>query len=245
MLRESLQLSTSALPTARMRVVLTLDHAVELTATTLLEPLDIHVPQHWYIPKMLEALAGKVPSLAPHRAGMERLHGHRDHVQHQGIVPSPEDIRLFMAQADSFIRDAVAEVLKRDLDEFSPIELVSDEAAKARLQSAREAIAAGDYRTALRDAAVGFALGSFIWRSQNRGPSSRSGYLARRVADAIGGAASAAAGGGPFAMPDRDRLSQFAQQFGTNLALSGALAHALQDLLEPVEMARFGVDVQQ
>ena len=241
LLNDALQHAEDAFPVTRMRVILSLDHAIEILVSTLLPELLVRVDRSWGLPKMLGELCIKKSSLQSHRTPIERLRRLRDRVQHDGIVPSSEDIRQAIVQAEAFIRDAVREVLGKELEEFSPVMLIDNKKAREHLQKAEQALGQRDYATALTEAAIGFAIGwaNFRWNLFSRFHRRSWSYqIAEEILRGIGNSAKDAA---------RDvrepLLQKFADKFERRLR-SFKLREKFEELTEPIELARYGIDMQ-
>jgi|GEM_PF-5154894 len=242
LLNDALQHAGDTFPVTRMRVILSLDHAIEILVSTLLPELRVIVDRSWGLPKMMQELCTQKPALQSHRTPIERLRRLRDRVQHDGIVPSSEDIRQATVQAEAFIRDVVREVLDKELEEFSPVMLIYDEKARERLQKAEQALRQRDYSTAVIEAATGFAIGwanfrfNLFSRFHRR---SWSHQIAEELIRGIGNAARKAA---------RDvretTLQRFAERFKRELIGSFELREKFEELTEPIELARYGIDMQ-
>lgn len=241
MLFDALQLAGQSLPIARMRCILSLDHSVEMITATLLSELGVKVERDWSLSKMLEELCKQKENLQSYKQPMERLRRLRDRVQHDGIVPSPEDIRQFVGQVEAFIRDAIREVLGKELEECSPVFLVADDHAREHLRKAEEALAGNDFREAVKEAAISFATGWRNFRSQVYSYRSWSEQLAEEFQRAIGMAAKDAA----REVTDQNSkkaLVQFASYFEKRLG-SFNFRKVFQVLTEPLEVARHGMDM--
>jgi len=241
MLFDALQIAGQNLPIARMRCILSLDHAVEMIAVTLLSELGITVDRNWSLPKMLEELSERKEDLKSYRQPIERLRRLRDRVQHDGVVPSPEDIRQFVGQVEAFIRDAIREVLGKELEECSLVSLVADEQAREHLKNSEEALARNDFRGAVKEVAISFA---FYWRNfRDRVYLYRSWteHIADKFAQAIGDAAREAARK-TTETNIRKYLEQCAKEFAWQLR-SFKIREVFEQLAEPLELARYGVDM--
>lgn len=243
LLYEALQLMGDNFPVSRMRIFLSLDHAIEILLSTLLSELNVTVDRSWGLPKMLEELISQKPKLGSHRTPIERLRRLRDRVQHDGIVPSPEDVRQASLEAEAFIRGAVREVLDQELEEFSPIMLIADEKAREHLKKAEQALQQGDYSAATKEAAAGFAIGwrNFTPRLSNRFPYLFSEKLLRELSHIIGKAMKGAA-----EKVKVDTFKHFADSFESKLHSSKPsyeLDALLKELIEPIEMAQYGIDM--
>ena len=75
-----------------MRVILTLDHAIDLLLHTILPELDVSVDRGWARHTLVEKLFEVKPSVRSHGMPVEHLHQLRNRVQHDGITPSQEDV---------------------------------------------------------------------------------------------------------------------------------------------------------
>jgi len=233
-LQEAVQHTSDPLPFTRMRLIWALDNAIELLLCTLLPEMGVRVERNWSLQKMMEELAGKKSLLQSHRTPIERLRRLRDRVQHDGIIPSPEDVRQAAVQAESFIRDAVREVLGKELEKVSPAELIQDEKAREHLLEAEKSLQNNDYRLAVREAAVAFDLG---WTSFRLHSSPRwRRHLGEELVNEIANAAKNAARAGS------QEIKMFARKFAEELERSH-VRQKLEELIEPLELARYGVDM--
>ena len=238
-LTEVLQRVPDPLPVARMRVVWALDYAIELLLSTLLPKLGVSDVSGWPLPRMLQELLQRTPSLASHHAPIRRLRSLRNRVQHDGVIPSVEDVRQVVVEAESFVRDTLREVLGKELEEISIAELVNDETARQCLFEAQEALQREDYRTAIAQSARAFDAG---WREarrqQSRSHHSWGREVSERVVESIAEALQEAAND----MEAKD-LEEFAERFASANALSQS-AEALYELAEPLELAYYGIDLR-
>jgi len=124
MLSEGIEDAKNASDLARMRAILALDHAVELVVATLLSELRIDVKPKTFLPEMLRALCNEREALKSHLMPIVTLHNRRNAVQHEGLVPSTEEVRLQAVYAEGFVRDSVREVENKELEEISLASLI-------------------------------------------------------------------------------------------------------------------------
>jgi hypothetical protein len=240
-LLDALDLASDALPVGRMRAVLSLDQASELLLSVVLPlpGLDVTPQRDWPLQKMLDELCQRKPALQPYRAGIGRLRRVRDRVQHDGVVPSAEDIRQMRLQTDAFIRDVVREVLQKELEELSPVEFISYDEARHHLLEAERALRMDDYETAVTEAAIGFSIGRQQFHAETLSYESWSRRLIDRLLNDLGEAATKAA-----RRVRSTELKEFASGFDSNVHSFG-LASAFQELVEPLEIARYGLDAHR
>jgi len=172
LLSEAATLQENTLPISRMKTVLTLDHAIELLTATLLSHLGISVDKDCPLPKMLAQLTSKVPDLQQFKSHIDSLRRLRNLVQHDGIVPSFEDIRQLVPYAEVFVRTAVETVLRQKLEQFLPVLLINDGDAREHLLQAEQALWERDFPKATREAAIAFEIGwrNFILSQRNKIP---------------------------------------------------------------------------
>ncbi len=241
MLADALQHSKQNLPTARMRCVLSLDHAVEIIVVTLLSELGTAVERSWSLPKMLEELSEQHKALKPHRQPIERLRRVRDRVQHDGIVPSPEDVRQFVGQVEAFIRDSIREVLGKELEECSLVSLVADEQAREHLINSERAIARNDPRLAVREAAISFALYWKHFCTRVRNHWSWNDRLVNSFSYAVTSAAKEVARKATE-KGIRESWISFAREVDYQLT-SLRNQREFTRLVRPLELAQFGIDM--
>ena len=122
------QAARDPLAYARMRAVLAFDEAIELVVVTLLPPSG-NPPK---LPKpgkpldeYLALLVHGYPELAAHLAPVGRVRRNRNAVKHEGSVASFETVQESATAADHFIRSAVRAALRLELEEVTPLTLVS------------------------------------------------------------------------------------------------------------------------
>ncbi len=238
-LQEAILLADEYVPLARMRTVLSLDQAAELLLTSVLPELNVAVKREWPLSKMLEKLCEQKPALQSHRTPMERLRRLRDRVQHDGIVPSSEDTRQMRVQAESFTRDAIREVLQKELEELSPVALIKHDESRRHVESAEEALHSGDYATAVTEAAVGFAIGWTTVKTKEFLSGSSRRDLSETLLRGIGRAAEDAA------RTIRDaQIREFANEFDSQLQVLDSRS-GLRQLSEGLEMLRYGIGLER
>ncbi len=241
LLNESLQLIGDTFPLSRMKVILSLDHAIEILLATILPILGIKVDRNWGIPKMLEELSSCKSPLQSHQTPIERLRRLRDRVQHDGVIPSLEDVRQYAVQAEVFVRDTIREVLGKELEELSPIELINDTDVREHLRKAELALQDHDNKTAVKEAAIGFEIGWRKFKVQliNQGVYfSRADQIANELARAIGEAAEEAA-----KHIYNPTIEEFARKLKWELN-SFRLRDVLAELTEPFELSQYGIDIK-
>lgn len=221
--------SVGPLPTDRMKAVLQLDHSTELLLLTLL-PLTGERPRREdNLPTLLQRLTEAKQALASHRGAIERIRRLRDRVQHDGLIPSPEDARTAAVETESFARAAVREILQCELEELTLVSLVEDPQAVEHLLRAEDLMRGSDYEGTCKEAAVAFALGRRNILSEAF-PVVRArggGEIVRRLFREIGEAARRAVPRG-----HRNELSDFAQKFQSELSRRDFF---IGDLFEPLE----------
>lgn len=238
-LSEVTQLSGNDSPTARMRLVLTADQAVELLASTLLAYLNQKVKRDASMGDFMSQLCALKPSLRSHEHSVGRLRRLRDRVQHDGIVPSPEDALIMLAHADAFIHDAVREVMGAELEEFSPVSRIADEQARKHLIEAMQALKESKYPQAVISAAIAFESARHNLVDRNPRLGRRYGQVGD-LAGAIGEAVSRT-GSDP-----RRPYSKYKgiEEFGRELARElrgGRFSRILFDVVDEIEASRFGI----
>jgi len=238
-LSEAVQLSGNDSPTARMRLVLTADQAVELLASTVLTRLNQKVKRDASMGDLMSQLCALKPSLQSHDNSVGRLRRLRDRVQHDGVVPSREDARVMLAHAEAFIRDAVREVMGGELEEFSPISQIADEEARKHLIGAMEALKEADYSEAVANAAVAFefARRNYVDRHPQLGWRYRQ---AGELADALGEAVSST--GWQYRLDPKVKAE--IQEFGHNLSKElrvGRFSRILVEVVDEIEASRYGI----
>lgn len=238
MLSEALQEPDDALPFKRMRVILTLDHAIEMLLGTALSELGIRVRRDSPLPDLLQQLCQQCPGLASHQTPIQRLRELRNNVQHSGIIPSPEDVRQGKIRAESFIRDTVREVFGQELEAFAPSALIGDEKARLHLQEAERALIESDYEKALTEATISFKIGLLAFYRQTAPYGSWASRISEKLLREIGSAAEKAA-----QKVRDDQFKRFADHFEQELR-SFHLRDTFEEILEPLELARYGIDLR-
>lgn len=180
--------------------------------------------------------------LASHRPAFERIRGLRNQVQHDGVVPSLEEVRTATLETETFARAAVREILGRELEELTLVSLVKDAEAAEHLRRAEERLRRGEHKATCEQAAIAFTLGrSKILAEAYPVSRARSGAeMARRLLREIGEAARRAAPTG------RNReLSEFAARFARELSGRGfSLGDALEPLARPLLLAELGISLR-
>ncbi len=142
-------------------------------------------------------------------------------------------------QAEAFIRDAIREVLKKELEELSPIAMIAYEKGRSHLYKAEEALNSEDYRAAVTEAAIAFKEGWRDFNSQDMWRESWSRRLVRRLLRNLGDAATRAA-----RWENSGLFRQFAGEFAREIT-GFSLESDFEELVEPIEMARYGVDIHR
>ncbi|MBI4322092.1 MAG: hypothetical protein HY675_26675 [Chloroflexi bacterium] len=154
-------------------------------------------------------------------------------------MPSPEDVRQLLAQAESFIRDATREVLGKDLEEISIASLIKNERARRHLEAADEALLGRDFSTATVEASLSFSVGWQDFRALNIREQPWNDDIGRAIVEGIGKAARDAVRFG-----DDESLRKFVHSFDRNLQ-SSRITHSFQQLLEPIQLARHGIPLEE
>ena len=240
-LLDIMRISSDQTPLSRMKVILGLDQAIELLLSTLLPYLAVSVSRDRSISKMLSEVCALKPGLGSHTTHVERLRRLRNQVQHDGVVPSQEDVQLMIAVAEAFVRDTVREVCGNELEELSPISIIEQPEARSHLEKSQQALLDGDFGTATTEAAIAFYYGwSRFKRAQPRFRSWGE-ELCELLIESIGEAATSAARGISRFSQD-ETISEFASGFDRNIRSLNTRV-ALEDILEPIDLGRLGVDI--
>lgn len=238
MLGEGVRSGNDAFPLARMRAILTLEHAVELLLCTVLPVLNVTYKDGDRVPALLEQLVGRKGMLTAHLGPIRNLHALRNRVQHAGTIPSLEDLRQFRARAEVFIRDTLRAVFTKDLEQFSLASLVTHPEARRHLVRAEAALVDRDYDAVAAQAAVAVEVGMRPVKSRQsyrwRGLRTPGEPLLRFIGDA---ALQAAGNSDPA-------LRRFASDLRTALVNRFWSYDAFDELLEPIELIRAGVDLE-
>lgn len=221
--------AAGGLPTDRMQVFLQLDHSTELLLVTLLPMVGKDPRRGQNLPEFLGQLIEAEPILGSHRRAIERIRRLRDRVQHDGVIPSPEDARIAALETESFARAAVRAIVGCELEELTLVSLVKDGEIAERLRRAEKSLKTGDHRAAIEEAAIAFELGSSKILAEavplTRALSGRD--TVRRLLQEIGEAARRTA---PTSRRDPE-LARFARSFADELPRRDFF---LRDLLEPL-----------
>ncbi|MCL4553313.1 MAG: hypothetical protein M1305_07175 [Candidatus Marsarchaeota archaeon] len=144
-----------------------------------------------------------------------------------------------LVQAEAFIRDTIREVLGKELEEISPVALITDVAIRRHLIRAEEALRDRNYSAATTEAAIAFAIGSQNSRFNAFPSRSWGDRMSMEFVRAIGEAASKAA----RSMRNNSEILEFAKRFESELR-SFRLDSVLRELLQPIEMAQRGIDME-
>jgi hypothetical protein len=102
----------------------------------------------------------------PQRETMRRLNAARRVLKHQGILPAQVELEGFRAAVTNFLYDSTPMLFGIDFDKITLVHLISDTAAREKLEGAYGALAAHDHRNALGSAAIAFIL---VQRAHKRG----------------------------------------------------------------------------
>jgi len=236
MLSEGIEDAKNPSDLARMKAILALDHAVELVVATLLSELRIDVKPKTSLPEMLRALCSEREGLKSHLRPILALHDSRNAVQHNGSVPSAEDVRLQAVYAEAFVRDSVREVENQELEETSLVSLIESDRVRSHLLKGESALNAGDFANAAAEAAVAFKLGWHDFWQQMLRLGTWTGRLTDRFLRELGEAAKRAA-----SLHDR-QTKQFASALARELH-SYSVGQPLQEMIRPLELARNGISI--
>jgi hypothetical protein len=93
------------------------------------------------------------------------LHDYRNTVQHQGTVPSPQDVDRQRFRADDFISSLARSFFGRQLAELSRAMLVHDKEVRTAIQAAEQGLADGDLIAAVEQLSIAFELAREAFRS--------------------------------------------------------------------------------
>lgn len=236
--------ASGVLPTDRMRAILQLDHSTELLLLVLLPLVGKHPNRGDSLPSMLRELTETKPSLASHRSTIERIRRSRDRVQHDGLIPSQEDVRTAALETESFARAAVREILERELEELTLVSLVKDVEAAEHLRRAEELLRRGEYGATCEQAAIAFALAStkILAEAHPVARTRRGTEVVRGLFREIGQAARRAAA----TRGRNDELSRFAERFAHELSGRGfSLRHVFELLERPLLLAELGISLRE
>ncbi len=239
MLNDAVATAADVSAVARIRQLLSVDHSVDLILSTLLPMLGVTVDQAWSLPKQMTELCSRKTQLQSHSTPIERMHRLRNRVQHDGVIPSPEDVRSMMVHGESFVRDAVREVTGKELDEFSLVSMISDSRARQHLSEAMEFLRQADYSKAITAATTGFELALRNHRMEHIDRQAWTERIGDRARKALEAALADAA-----SRTRNDAVSSFAHHL-TRTLTSYDLKNVLLDIFAPIEMARYGVDMAQ
>jgi hypothetical protein len=95
------------------------------------------------------------------------LHDYRNLVQHQGTIPSLQDVDRQRFRATDFISSLTRSFFDRDLSEVSRAILVEDLEVRSSIQEAERRLAAGDLRVAVERLSVAFEAARHAFRSRS------------------------------------------------------------------------------
>jgi hypothetical protein len=93
------------------------------------------------------------------------LHEYRNTVQHQGTVPSPQDVERQRFRADDFISSLARNFLGRELAELSRAMLVQDKSVRGAIQEAEQRLAGGYLLAAVEQVSIAFEVAREAFRS--------------------------------------------------------------------------------
>lgn len=99
-------------------------------------------------------------------AGVRIMHRARNSAQHHGIAPDREQLQIWTADADRFVRGLVFAVFGHDLRSTSLSTAVNSDAIRERLARAEEALGLGNAAELLAASRSAFDLARESWRAE-------------------------------------------------------------------------------
>ncbi|MEW6048563.1 MAG: hypothetical protein AB1609_19165, partial [Bacillota bacterium] len=172
---------------------------------------------------LLQKLCDRFPGLSPYKSELERLRRIRDRVQHDGMIPSEEEARSAVTHVQAFARDALRVALGMEFEEVTLVSAITDDETKAHLEEAEQAYRTGDYPKAVTKAAIAFTV---AWERFRHGGRSRAWgeRVVRSLARAL------------------EHWLERVVGHGLPLIFSSVeVRYALDSLVEPVELALYGI----
>ncbi len=128
--------------------------------------------QKEYLPWVLDQLLASCRELRaddqadwPALGEARRLHDYRNMVQHDGAVPSPQDLERQRFRATDFISSLAFSFFGRQLTELSRAMLVQDKEVRDAIEAAEQGLARGDLISAVEQLSVTFELARYAFRS--------------------------------------------------------------------------------
>jgi len=92
------------------------------------------------------------------------LHEYRNMVQHNGVVPSPQDLDRQRFRAIDFIGSLASSFFGRQLAELSRAMLIQDKQVGNAIKAAEQGLADGDLTSAVEQLSIALALARFAFR---------------------------------------------------------------------------------
>src|SRR5206468_3796264 len=112
----------------------------------------------------------------PLRTEMQYLHELRNDVQHQGTIPSPEDVINKRALAESFLRAVIGDVFDKKLEEIFLSDMVPHDQMRTLIREAEQNLALGRYKESCIGSAKAFQILTLL---EGVLEFQRAGYLSR------------------------------------------------------------------
>lgn len=97
--------------------------------------------------------------------GARRLREFRNLVQHDGNVPSPDELNRSWLRATDFIEEVLSVFFDRRLAELSRASLVADPEVRERITLAEKEASTDDFSSAVGQLAIAFELARYIFRT--------------------------------------------------------------------------------
>jgi hypothetical protein len=98
----------------------------------------------------------------PQRREMDLLHKHRDSMQHDGVIPSLEEVQRMDAYVVSFIREIMKAAFNADLDLLTLSCLIQDESVRNLMMEAEVALSQNRFGECINASAKAFKLALLI-----------------------------------------------------------------------------------
>lgn len=124
--------------------VVSVDGIGELAIGLCAEHLGARAKRGTGVPGLLDAVIDVIGSTPPGKKGFLELHRARNAVQHDGILPAPAQVPLWLAEAELLIGGLIEAAFGVDLDQVHSAAGVADHDLRERLEEAERLLEAGD-----------------------------------------------------------------------------------------------------
>ncbi len=119
--------------------------------------------------------------LLPNRREIKQLHDVRNSAQHSGIIPSSESVQRFRQTAETFMKNVINNIFKRDYSEISSAILMQNEKVKKYIEEAEKHFLNGEYKKSIKSSFLAF----YVAKSDEQGKINGSGSMAFRMLSEI------------------------------------------------------------